>query len=117
MHNDNSIAHAQYFWHLRRDQNDTQPIGLKLVDKLIDFFLGPNVNAARWFIKDQHFWPGHQTARNRHFLLVTAGEQADSLFHRWRFNIEQANKIPYRLLLIFMFKASACTAEIAQRGQ
>ena len=116
MHNDNSIAHAQYFWHLRGDQNDAQPIGLKLVDKLIDFFFSPNVNAARWFIEDQDFWSGHQTARNRHFLLITARKQTDSLFHRWRFNIEQTNKITYRLLLVFMFKASTSATEITQRG-
>ena len=81
MHHNDAIAHAQHFRHLRRDENDAQAIGFKLVNQLVDFFLRPDVDAAGRFIEDQHFRPGHQPASDSDFLLVTAGKQADCLLH------------------------------------
>ena len=72
MHHHDAIAHAQHFRHLRRDQNDAQAFGFKLVNQLVDLFLRPDVDAAGRFIKDQHLRTGHQAAGNRHLLLVTA---------------------------------------------
>ena len=117
MHDDNAIAHAQYFWHLGRDQNDAQTVGLKLVNQLIDLFLRPHVYAAGWLVEDQHFRARHQPASNCHFLLIPAGQQANRLLHRRRFNIKETDKIADRLLLVFMLQAAAAVAEIAQRGQ
>src|ERR1700752_4916533 len=84
-HNDHSICNADYLRQFAGD-NDyrASPLG-ELVDKIIDFVLCPYVDSASGLIHDDDAQIRQiEPTRQNHFLLVTAGEEADLLSPAWR---------------------------------
>ena len=54
-HDEYPITQADDFRKLRADDEDRFPFGGQGIDELVNLKLGPNINAARGFIKQQYF--------------------------------------------------------------
>src|SRR5471032_2505069 len=98
-HDDDTVAHAQHFRQLGRNEQDSHPLAAQGRHIVHDLLLGAHVDAARRFIQDQHLRLGGQPARQQHFLLIAAGERADRRFDTRRLDAERLDVFLRQLLL------------------
>src|SRR6476619_7400697 len=54
-HDENSVAHTQYFRQLRGDEKNRQSLMREAVDDIVHFGFGDHVDAARGLIENEHF--------------------------------------------------------------
>ena len=76
MHDQNAIGHAQHLGKFRADHQDHLSFVGKCVHQLIDFILGPHVNPARGFIKNQNLAVPGQPLGHDQLLLIAATEMS-----------------------------------------
>ncbi len=76
-HDIDPVAHADYLFHFRRDDDATDLILCKAVDELVDFLLRVDVDTARRLIKYENLGIGIHPAGKIDLLLVAAAEEPE----------------------------------------
>ena len=75
---------GEHFGQIGADQHDRHSLPGKLVDQLMDFHLGPDIDAAGRFVENQHFRMRFQPLADDHFLLIPTGKGGGGHIDRCR---------------------------------
>src|SRR5690606_35049018 len=71
-HNDNTVTNTDQLRHFRGDDDNRSPLIRQIGDKLVNLFLGANIDAARWLVNDNDRRIEHHHFGQEEFLLVSA---------------------------------------------
>ena len=81
-HDQHAVADADGLRQIGRDHQDGFAGASEPVYQLVNFPFGANIYAAGRFIEDKQPRIAQQPARQRRFLLISAGQGADRQFNR-----------------------------------
>ena len=79
VHDDDAVAHAEDFRQFGADHEHGLALFGELVDQLINFVLGPDVDASGGFVEDDHLGVALEPLGENDLLLVAAGKRAGDL--------------------------------------
>src|SRR5436190_5891 len=71
-HDENAVREPEHLLELRRDQENRHPLRGEADDQLVDLVLRPDVDAARWLVRDQDARSADEPLREQRLLLVAS---------------------------------------------
>ena len=90
---DDPVAHPHQLGEFAGDEDDGIAGSGQFIDQLVDFELGPDVDAARRLVEEDDRRAGHQRLADDHLLLVAARQTANPGLQVRRFDPQALEEV------------------------